>query len=96
MDEFLTAHPRTEWQEGTPTFAWPELTEYITKYQDPIQADNIMKLQADLDETKVIMHKTIASVLERGEKIDTLVEKSDGLSQQSKMFYSELSTCCST
>lgn len=48
-----------------------------------------MKIQKELDETKIVLHKTIESVLERGEKIDTLVAKSDGLSAQSKMFYSE-------
>ena len=55
-----------------------------------------MKIQKELDETKIVLHKTIESVLERGEKIDSLVEKSDGLSAQSKMFYSKRhihSTC---
>jgi hypothetical protein len=51
------------------------------------QADSIMKIQKDLDETKIVLHKTIEKVLERGEKIDDLVAKSDGLSAQSKMFY---------
>jgi hypothetical protein len=46
-----------------------------------------MKIQKDLDETKIVLHKTIEKVLERGEKIDDLVAKSDGLSAQSKMFY---------
>lgn len=32
----------------------------------------------------------IESVLERGEKIDSLVQKSDGLSAQSKMFYTQV------
>ena len=49
----------------------------------------MMKIQKELDETKIVLHKTIESVLERGEKIDSLVEKSDGLSAQSKMFYSK-------
>lgn len=48
-----------------------------------------MRIQKELDETKIVLHKTIESVLERGEKIDSLVEKSDGLSAQSKMFYSK-------
>ena len=60
------------------------------KYQDPQQADSIMKIQKELDETKIVLHKTIESVLERGEKIDSLVEKSDGLSAQSKMFYKQV------
>jgi synaptobrevin homolog YKT6 len=32
-------------------------------------------------------HKTIESVLQRGEKLDNLVERSTALSVQSKMFY---------
>jgi synaptobrevin homolog YKT6 len=48
-----------------------------------------MKIQKELDETKIVLHKTIESVLQRGEKIDDLVAKSDGLSAQSKMFYSK-------
>jgi synaptobrevin homolog YKT6 len=50
-----------------------------------------MKIQRDLDETKITLHKTIESMLERGEKIDNLVAKSDGLSAQSKMFYTQVS-----
>lgn len=65
----------------------PELKEYLSKYQDPQQADSILKIQKELDETKIVLHKTIESVLQRGEKIDDLVAKSDGLSNQSKMFY---------
>jgi hypothetical protein len=49
-----------------------------------------MKIQKELDETKIVLHKTIESVLERGEKIDNLVAKSDGLSAQSKMFYTQV------
>ena len=70
----------------------PELREYLTKYQDPQQADSILKIQKELDETKIVLHKTIESVLQRGEKIDDLVAKSDGLSNQSKMFYRKLSS----
>lgn len=89
MDEFLAQHPRSTWATSNPTLVFPELKEYIVKYQDPQQADSIMKIQKELDETKIVLHKTIESVLQRGEKIDDLVAKSDGLSAQSKMFYSE-------
>lgn len=87
MDEFLSAHPRSEWATGSPQVTMPQLREYITKYADPHQADSILKIQKELDETKIVLHKTIESVLQRGEKIDDLVAKSDGLSAQSKMFY---------
>lgn len=68
-----------------------------------------MKVQQELDETKIVLvclaalysfvvrsantrvrfhqHKTIESVLQRGEKLDNLVERSNALSAQSKMFY---------
>ncbi|EKD21447.1 uncharacterized protein L3040_006172 [Drepanopeziza brunnea f. sp. 'multigermtubi'] len=97
VDEFLAKHPRSTWANSTPTLPFPELKEYIVKYQDPAQADSIMKIQRELDETKIVLHKTIESVLERGEKIDDLVAKSDGLSAQSKMFYTQAkkqNSCC--
>ncbi|KAK0354188.1 palmitoyltransferase [Friedmanniomyces endolithicus] len=99
LDEFLARYPRSAWSgskvgEGCP---FPQLKEYIVKYQDPHAADSIMKIQEELDETKIVLHKTIESVLERGEKIDSLVAKSDGLSAQSKMFYTQAkkqNSCC--
>ncbi len=90
VDEFLSRYPRTAFVNSNPTLDFPQLKEYIVKYQDPQQADSIMKIQKELDETKIVLHKTIESVLERGEKIDSLVEKSDGLSAQSKMFYKQV------
>ncbi|CAD6578541.1 MAG: palmitoyltransferase [Cyphobasidiales sp. Tagirdzhanova-0007] len=66
---------------------WPALGTYLAKYQDPKQADTIMRVQQELDETKIVLHKTIESVLERGEKLDSLVDRSNALSAQSKMFY---------
>jgi synaptobrevin family protein YKT6 len=97
VDEFLAKYPRSSWANSSPTLSFPELKEYIVKYQDPQQADSIMKIQKELDETKIVLHKTIESVLQRGEKIDDLVAKSDGLSAQSKMFYTQAkkqNSCC--
>jgi synaptobrevin homolog YKT6 len=97
VDEFLAKYPRSSWASSNPTLSFPELKEYIVKYQDPQQADSIMKIQKELDETKIVLHKTIESVLQRGEKIDDLVAKSDGLSAQSKMFYTQAkkqNSCC--
>ena len=98
VDEFLSSNPRSSFSSPTVTrIAYPQLKEYMVKYQDPNQADSIMKVQRELDETKIVLHKTIESVLERGEKIDSLVAKSDGLSAQSKMFYQQAkkqNSCC--
>lgn len=69
----------------------------VQKYQDPAQADKLLQIQRELDETKIVLHKTIDSVLARGEKLDTLVEKSSDLSMASQMFYKQArktNSCC--
>jgi synaptobrevin family protein YKT6 len=73
------------------------INQLIIKYQNPEEADAIMKVQKELDETKVIMHSTIDSVLQRGEKLDDLVAQSDALSATSKQFYTtakKTNSCC--
>lgn len=138
MDEFTSAHPRSQYSgTNVEQLAYPQLKDYIVKYQNPEEADSIMKIQQELDATKVseistlqhgkltspspqvVLHKTIQSVLvsiihsciiarhtayqcasptqEREEKLDTLIEKSNELSGQSKMFYTQAkkqNSCC--
>ncbi|KAF2665817.1 snare-like protein [Microthyrium microscopicum] len=98
-DEFLMDNSRASWesQKTNASVTWPKLKEYLTKYQDPQAADSIMRIQNELDETKILMKKTIESVLERGEKIDSLVSKSEDLNSRSKMFYTQAkkqNSCC--
>ena len=73
------------------------MADAIVRYQDPMEADKILKIQKELDETKVVLHKTIDSVLARGEKLDNLVDKSTDLSLASQMFYKQAkkqNQCC--
>ncbi|KAG8141420.1 putative Synaptobrevin YKT6-B-like protein [Naja naja] len=65
--------------------------------KNPRDADAMTKVQAELDETKVILHNTMESLLERGEKLDDLVAKSEILGNQSKAFYKtarKQNSCC--
>lgn len=100
LDEYLVAHQPSEWENITETndsLNMKELELYINKYQDPSQADAIMKVQQELDETKIVLHKTIENVLQRGEKLDHLVDKSESLTASSKMFYKQAkktNSCC--
>ncbi|KAG0151861.1 hypothetical protein CROQUDRAFT_667569 [Cronartium quercuum f. sp. fusiforme G11] len=96
LDEFTAKIPRSQWIAALSNPAggaaatgikFALIDESLIKYQDPKQADTIMKVQQELDETKIILHKTIESVLERGESLDKLVDRSNALSSQSKMFY---------
>jgi len=96
LDEFSTSVPVDSYSNPS-SISFPALATYLQKYQDPRQADNIMRVQQELDETKVILHKTIESVLQRGEQLDNLVDRSNALSAQSKMFYKtakKQNSCC--
>nr|GAT45734.1 SNARE protein [Mycena chlorophos] len=94
LDDFLAKVPQSSWDNPS-SISFPELATYLSRYQDPRQADALMRVQAELDETKIVLHKTIESVLERGERLDTLVDRSSALSAQSKMFYkTSQKSCC--
>ncbi|KAJ2880676.1 palmitoyltransferase, partial [Coemansia aciculifera] len=87
IDEYTKVHDDRFINAAASKAPFAVLKEFIAKYQDPKQADNIMRVQQELDETKVVLHKTIESLLDRGEKLDALVDRSNQLSSQSKMFY---------
>ncbi|WFD28824.1 palmitoyltransferase [Malassezia nana] len=67
------------------TSEFPFAQDYLARYQDPRQADTILRVQQELDDTKIVL---------RGEDLDKLVEKSGSLSQQSKMFYKSARKPC--
>ena len=98
LDEFSSS-VGDAWKSCTvpESMAFPQLEDYLQKYQDPSSADKITKIQKDLDDTTKILHKTIDDVLGRGAKLDDLVGRSEDLSAQSKMFYKQAkktNSCC--
>jgi synaptobrevin family protein YKT6 len=97
LDQFATDYPRHIWPQPAAELSYPALDSLMKKYQDPKEADPLMKVQNEIDETKIVLHETIDAVLRRGEKLDDLVQKTDMLSGTSKAFYKESkgSTCCS-
>lgn len=99
--EFTAAfHGKYEGAEGMKDnfLPWPELERTLVRYQNPEETDKILRLKKDIEETKIVMHQAIDGVLERGEKIDNLVTKSEDLSTASKTFYKQAkktnSSCC--
>ena len=73
-------------------------TKLLTQFQDPSQADQLTRIMHELEQTKMVLHETIEAALERGQKIDTLIDKSNDLSGSSKMFYKtakKQNQCCS-
>ncbi|TEB05091.1 snare protein YKT6 [Coprinellus micaceus] len=97
LDDFISKVQTSSYSNPS-SISFPDIQNYLQKYQDPTQADTIMRVQQELDETKIVLHKTIESVLQRGEKLDSLVDRSNALSAQSKMFYKQAkkqNSCCS-
>lgn len=86
VDEFLTKNPVSNWINSDAPVPFPELKEYLVKYQNPEEADSIMKIQKELDETKIVLHKTIQTVLERGERMEKLANDSKVLSMSTRVF----------
>jgi synaptobrevin homolog YKT6 len=97
-DDFAMKVSVDQWPNGNESnISFTQLPAYLSKYQDPREADALTKMQGDLDETKIILRNTIEAVLERGEKLDDLVAKSEDLSVQSKAFYKtakKTNSCC--
>lgn len=74
-----------------------KLDELWLKYSDGKSADKIQQIKTELDETKVILLNSIDELLERGEKISTLVDKTNELNQYSFTFAKrarKMNRCC--
>ncbi|KAL3864056.1 hypothetical protein ACJMK2_005765 [Sinanodonta woodiana] len=98
LEEFSAQYSKSQWSSAKQgTIAFTQLETLLQKYQNPKEADAMTRIQSDLDETKIILHNTIEAVLQRGEKLDDLVDKSEVLGMQSKAFYKtakKTNQCC--
>eukprot|EP01114_Cavostelium_apophysatum_P012367 TRINITY_DN2754_c0_g1_i1.p1 TRINITY_DN2754_c0_g1~~TRINITY_DN2754_c0_g1_i1.p1 ORF type:complete len:211 (+),score=26.60 TRINITY_DN2754_c0_g1_i1:148-780(+) len=99
LDEFSSAHSSTKIAAVTSDVEWKldSIETLLREYQDPSKSDSVTKIQKDLDETKDVLVKTIDQLLERGEKLENLAQKSNDLSMQSKAFMNNadrLNSCC--
>eukprot|EP01031_Cornospumella_fuschlensis_P039716 gene39716-48357_t len=97
FEDFIAFKPDWKTEKRNEAIVWPQLERDLARYQDPANADQIMRIQKNLDETRDVLHQTIDSVLARGEKLEDLVERSGELSAQSKLFYREAkraNSCC--
>lgn len=70
----------------------------MKNYKDPKTTDALSRAQEKADDIKVVLHENIRKLLERGENLEKLVDKSKDLSAQSKMFFKESKkanrSCC--
>jgi len=69
----------------------------FTKFQKPEEADSVMKIEKDLNETREVLIQNVEKLLVRGERLEELMERSQDLSFQSKAFAKQaksLNSCC--
>ena len=80
---------KTEWEKSNKDFEFKldSLKQHINNYQKPEQVDKISNIKYKLDDTKEIIIKSIDKILERGEKIEDLMQRSNDLSKSSIKFY---------
>ena len=69
----------------------------IEEWQDPTKKDNLMKLQDELNECVDIMRQNLNELIKREESLDSLIIKSQDLTESSKNFYKyakKTNRCC--
>ena len=78
---------------------FPEMDTMAVKYQDPREADKLMKIEGELAEVQGMLHKTMQDLLDRGEKLDDLMKQSEDISGMAYNFYATAKKsnqkCCS-
>jgi synaptobrevin homolog YKT6 len=91
--------PKEEWEnvKEDMDISIPELSALLDVYQDPTKVEKIETIKKELNETIQISTKTIDQILERGEKIEDLLDRTKDLSNTSKEFMIEtkrMNKCC--
>lgn len=71
----------------------------IKDFQDPKEADKLLKIESDLDEIQNMLKKTMEDLLEREENLDELMQQSEDISSMAYNFYEKSKEtnkkCCS-
>eukprot|EP01035_Chromulina_nebulosa_P020805 gene20805-26971_t len=52
LEDFESFYPTWKKENRNEVIVWPQLDESVVKYQDPANADQIMRIQRNLDETR--------------------------------------------
>ena len=55
VEEFMAIFPRDVWMVASSKLDFPKLKDMLQRYQDPHAADPIMRVQKELDDTKIVL-----------------------------------------
>jgi hypothetical protein len=74
-----------------------KIDELFIQYQNPIEVDKLLKLKITVDEVKIILLDSIDKLCDREEELNSLVDRSNKLADNSIKFKYEtekLNRCC--
>lgn len=97
MQQFLQSGLQWETVQKDTELRFPLIADMLRRYQNPAEADKLMKIESELDQVRDIMHKNIDQLLKRGETLESLMAKSNDLSTVSYDFYKRAkknNQCC--
>jgi len=75
----------------------PFMKEALEQYQDPRQVDKLLAIQDNLDEITQVMRQNLDELVARGESLESLMAKSEDLSQWSSELHRKAkkqNACC--
>lgn len=91
LSSFVEKYGPEKWDtlQGDPPslFDFPQGDELLKHFQNPNKADDLARIQSDLNEVRDIMIVNIEQLLKRGEHLESLMEKTDDLSKASEQFF---------
>ncbi|KAF9355717.1 hypothetical protein BGX26_006226 [Mortierella sp. AD094] len=89
-EKFLAQYGRERALESLVPYSMNEFSKTIAKQMEYFStnpnADRIKHVQGEIEQVKDVMVQNIERVLERGERIELLVDKTDNLNQQAFVF----------
>eukprot|EP00928_Gymnodinium_smaydae_P070140 TRINITY_DN54063_c0_g1_i1.p2 TRINITY_DN54063_c0_g1~~TRINITY_DN54063_c0_g1_i1.p2 ORF type:complete len:202 (-),score=56.89 TRINITY_DN54063_c0_g1_i1:87-692(-) len=86
---FMEQVPAQKWQACAQDLDLncPAVAELFQRFQNPVEADKLTKIEKDLEEVKETVMHSMDELLKRGESLDALMQKSKDLSSTSVQFY---------
>jgi synaptobrevin family protein YKT6 len=76
----------------------PDFDKLFDIYQNPSNIDKLIIIKKELEDSKIIIYDSIDKLIDRGEKMDELMNKTESLVRDSESFRVEakkMNECCS-
>ena len=88
LDEFTANVPKSKWHDelAVPEFKFV-IERYLEIYQNPEPPTPFTKMRYNFVETRIMQYDSMEELLNRGEKLDNLIERTTKLTDSSKILH---------